>query len=165
MISARYISPRVRSLLASQLILKSGQETPLNNDAVYMYIIVTCHQLLSFLGVSYWNGRLTGTEMPANESHLQINIRDCGGKPVNVNELTNIRKSLLAQMILTARHIHHLSYTGNPEQLNDIYLNKGGIDYLFLLLKQHFYDETGTAFPTAFPFSSPPYAGRSGAPA
>lgn len=66
-------------------------------------------------------------------------------------------------MILTARHVHHLSYTGNPAQLYDLYLNKGGIDYLLLLLKQHFYDEAGIAFPIVSHLPSPSYSGSTGA--
>ncbi|MCD8541103.1 MAG: hypothetical protein LRY55_16105 [Leadbetterella sp.] len=138
-ICTRYITPRVQSLSACRADLRADQNDLLKQEALYVYMIVTCHQLISFLGISHTNDQLTVNATWPNNSYLQINARNCGGKAVNVDELTNIRKSLLTEMLLTAGDIHHIGHTMRVTQLKDLYLHKGGIDYLFLLLKQNFY--------------------------
>ncbi len=150
MICVQYITPLVQSLSACQGLLRSAKDNILMNEAIYTYVIVNCRQLISFLGINYCNGKLTGTGTSLNETYLPVNVLGCGGKAVNVDELTNIRKNLLTRMLLTADHIHHLGYiryAGETECLKDIYFDKGGIDYLLLLLKENFYDQTGTEFP------------------
>lgn len=147
-ICTRHITPRVRSLRACQTILKSGKAGLLPDEALYTHIIITCHQLILFLGLDYCDGMLRNAQVSPDENYMLINHKACGGKAIKIDELTNIRKSILSQMLLTAKHIRYAGYTGIPEHLKNLYLDRGGVDYLLLLLKQNFYEETGLEFPS-----------------
>lgn len=103
MITTRYITPRVQSLFDYQVILKAAKTDPLTSEAIYMYIIVTCHQLITFLGIDYTNGSLNDIDVLSDKHYLQIDLRNCGGKMLHVNELTNIQKSLLSEMLFYSK--------------------------------------------------------------
>lgn len=147
MICTRYVTPRVRSLSDYQAILKSDQADPLTREAMYTHIIVTCHQLITFLGIEYTDGLLNDTDIFSDKHYLQIDLRNWGGTALHVKQLANIQKTLLSEMLFIAQHIHYPGYICPPDQLQKIYLDKGGIDYLLLLMKQHFYDTLGFEFP------------------
>lgn len=151
MICTRYIDPRVQSLSDYRNILIAGEADPLISEAIYMHIIITCHQLITFLGMDYSDGTLNDVDILSDKHYLQIDLRNCGGKPLNVDDLTNIQKTLISEMLFIAKHIHYPGYISPADQLKKIYLEKGGIDYLLLLLKQGFYDKAGFEFPVISP--------------
>lgn len=147
-ICTRYINPRVQLLSGYQAMLKSGRADPPTDEALYMYIVVTCRQLISFLGIEYYEGALKNVDVFSDKNYLQIDLRNCGAIALDVDQLTNIRKILLTEMLFIARHIHYPGYINPPDQLKKIYLDKGGIDYLLQLIKQNFHDVVGLEFPS-----------------